>query len=479
MICADVSARAARGRAGPLALGLGLAIGCACGDEDATGRATAGTGGAGGSGGSGGASGSAGESGTGAVDAGCPPQQRPPEVPEGWVPYPGLPCECDLWMAPSEHLMSPAPGWLERRPGLLEMDVYWAVDGMRFVGGRNHGDSWGGRRLLALYRELPGVSWKKYDDILIFDVGARRPLFQVIQPLSHRSKCGAYVEDLHQGRAMAKLHVASTTLALPVDRSLVAGRVEVPGAALPLVHRSHGTRVPEHVHVSATHAMWTLNFSEFSIYSFATATLEEQAFRVVTHVEDAALHDGLALFTGTVTAESRAYVVGWSEAYPSGHRVAPANDADEAASPGMDGEWIVWTEARGWDGAKWADVALYKAPFTEDPRAIAGERVRGLPFETALDGYSWKVGGGYAANMFYRGDPHANDRLVILVRLSDGVSWLVEAEAYRNLSVRYVDGEELAMEESVEYPNPEGLNSYYSWTILRQSIAALGPGQPP
>ena len=92
-----------------------------------------------------------------------------------------------------------------------------------------------------------------------------------------------------------------------------------------------------------------------------------------------------------------------------------------AADFGTDGTDMVWSEAFGHpsDTSPWTTINIVTAPYTTTPSAIAKRRVRS---ETVTPGdHKFTVGCGYAVHEF-------NDSTssgVRIVRLSDGVSWLL------------------------------------------------------
>ena len=134
-----------------------MAAACSCGDGEERGH---GSGGSGGSvadspsedAGGGGTVGDSGKDADAAVQ--CYFGTKPALIPYGWKRFPGLPCDCDVWLAPDESLMSPAPPWITTAPGVLEMENNWAEYAHRFCTGTALGDSWQGKQHLANLRDL-------------------------------------------------------------------------------------------------------------------------------------------------------------------------------------------------------------------------------------------------------------------------------------------------------------------------------------
>jgi hypothetical protein len=145
-----------------------------------------------------------------------------------------------------------------------------------------------------------------------------------------------------------------------------------------------------------------------------------------------------------------------------------------------DGVSMVWTHGTG----KAPDATLeypvrsiMMAPFTTDPEELKAkaQRLRSDPGQ--LVPYPFGIGCGYAARQVFT--PSATDASVgsndlLVVRLADGVSWIVSAPPVElGMGFGFVLGltceEVFATANFADEPN----------TIVRIRLDSLGPGIPP
>jgi hypothetical protein len=135
-----------------------------------------------------------------------------------------------------------------------------------------------------------------------------------------------------------------------------------------------------------------------------------------------------------------------------------------AADLGTDGVDLVWTYG---EGKLPSDIAypvrsIMTAPYTTDPAAVVARRLRSSPFQ-GVGNFTWVVGCGHAANV-----AAAND--VLVVRLSDGVSWILPTAFDLNVTAALgFTCDEIFVRATVGETD----------TLARIRLDSLGAGTPP
>jgi hypothetical protein len=460
----------------PLGVACWFALGCSCSDDA---QATPANSSGGGRPDTAGGSGSGGAPADAAVDAAltCPPEPRPTEVPAGWIKFPGLPCACDVWIAPDESLMGPAPGWIETPPGVLEMEVNWAGYENRLSNAV--GDSFEGVQHLKFRRRMGN----KTLEVVIVRFPDQRVVFRAALPRGLSGKCDVYLDALRQGVGLweawqvveglaATAYVFAAGPVAPVPRVIHAGvdtltaqRWAVGKRVVGIVY-APDTRLdafeldPVRKHLEA----WTSSQGEYVQQTGFDAWDDHLFFHL--------------------TADWRKPEIwSWDPAGGAKPFVKTTGEAPgkigATCGLGTDGKWLVWLQASGWDGSAWESVEMVKAPYTTDPAKLAPVRVRSLP--GGLGGCrSLRVGDGYASTQALVSkslDPEGN---VFVVRLSDGQMWRVPTREGRYWGVPlWVDSKEVVVPEGLTLPNDAGIPGVQLWSIVRYPLSLLGPGDPP
>ncbi|CAN5312661.1 hypothetical protein BH09MYX1_BH09MYX1_65570 [soil metagenome] len=132
---------------------------------------------------------------------------------------------------------------------------------------------------------------------------------------------------------------------------------------------------------------------------------------------------------------------------------------------GGDGKDMVWVEGFGLENAgRYKTAAYFTSPYTTDPSKLQSRRLRSDSFRV-LDVNTTVVGCGYAA--------HSEGRSLRIIRISDGVSWLIPASAA-----------DASFEDSISWPDPFAISCTEVWVQtervpVRIDISSLGPGIPP
>lgn len=156
----------------------------------------------------------------------------------------------------------------------------------------------------------------------------------------------------------------------------------------------------------------------------------------------------------------------------------PGDTTRAAANLGTDGTDLVWTYGEGPvpETATWTR-SVFTAPYSTDPDTVAStaRRLRSDPGQFTSDPFA--VGCGYAGRQVIDAtdpDPLQATKDLLIVRLSDGVSWKVPmapvAHSTGFMSVLGFTCEELFA--TAHFPDD-------SVTIVRIRLDSLGPGMPP
>jgi hypothetical protein len=412
-----------------------------------------------------------------AADAPACPGAPGPRVPDGWVRFPGLPCECDVWMAPDAERMDRPPAWIPAGPGDLELEVSWATPANRLLAGWSRAASWGGHTYVAYARDLG----KDLYDTLVVRLPENQPVFQSIVVGGVGAPCQAHVTAMGQGKV---LHWAYVDGALGVATPVAYLEGLTTDGPLRTVYAAYeaaltggdvvSSRVAARLHVppwridaftldppGIVPAVATGYFRDYSLVAWDDALYFERLFGA--------------------EATSRSEIQQWTAA--SGQRrFVPGGGAGAggdgfACGFGTDGTTMLWEEGSGWNGAGWDRVDIMVAPYTPDPAQLAPRRLRASPGLHGAGCFSWKLGGGHAVGIVY-GSIQADDRGVYVVRISDGMLWKVAPRSERRLTPLGVTAEEVILAEGVQ-GNDAGATTIHSWTIVRRSLSALGAGVRP
>jgi len=154
------------------------------------------------------------------------------------------------------------------------------------------------------------------------------------------------------------------------------------------------------------------------------------------------------------------------------------DDLRGAANPGSDGKDLVWLQGEGRDdnSAAYSTRWVMTSKFTTNPSEIHPRRLTRLPKGVISSGSLLPpVGCGYAAFRYDSGYPSSDDTGLLVVRLSDGVSWLLPS-----VSVKYGDGwfPAIAITCDEVFARYSGAGAHLE-TIRRVRLDSLGPGIPP
>jgi len=172
-------------------------------------------------------------------------------------------------------------------------------------------------------------------------------------------------------------------------------------------------------------------------------------------------------------------IMSWTQSAGGRSLVRYLGDYTQGAGNfGTDGAHMVWThgEAKAPDDSEYPTRSVMTAPFTTDPEAVkqTAKRLRSDPGQIGLDWFV--VGCGYAARVYWEnaGAGAAASQDLMVVRLSDGVSWIYDAPplstGFRLSGVLGVNCDEV-------FAHAQFLDD--AVTIIRVRLDSLGPGIAP
>ncbi|MCC6902576.1 MAG: hypothetical protein IT377_26630 [Polyangiaceae bacterium] len=470
-------------------LGVGALIGAlclarGCGSDERPGP-TAGTGGVadgGGTGGTGlaGAGGTGGSGGTGAgsggTAGGCPGGSPPSDAPPDWELYTGY-CDCPMWIPgkkgkmpdPVEWEPCPSPGPLVA--GCKRMKTPWTKTTTL-----SHAfypvfwfDKAGGRAVLQFARTyLDDDKSNKRRLRLVADLAG--PILNAFFESS--SACTLSEDSVQEGRfAFA---VAPTAVPEPGQiEGVVAGKIGDPIPDTALTYPSENLR-----------ATWRVS-SQWLIRWRAGLTGRHWGSDQVVQIQKPALDPegeppyGPRAIGGAVFWEvgglTKRGVMAWTETGGAQNLIRWLGDYTQGAGNfNTDGVDMVWSHGTGKapSGSKYPTVSIMTAAFTTDPavRKATEKRLRSDPGQLGVTPFG--VGCGYASRVAY--DASSNTMDLLVVRLSDGVSWIAKSPSI-STSVQFIDALGTSCSDvfaQVQFPDEAN-------AIVRIPLSSLGPDIPP
>jgi hypothetical protein len=467
------------------ALALWALAGCSCGSDETAqpGKDSGGAPDGHVETGAGGAAGSAADAGTDAAVP-CPAEPKPAGIPDGWIKFPGLPCSCDVWIAPDESLMGPAPGWITTPPGVLEMEVNWAGPAHRFYSGTAVGDEFEGVQYIGFLRDMGN----KVQEVVVFRYPEARTVSRARLPSGFQSKCGVRIAAIRQG--VGHFYGFQSTAGLePATYVLAVGTP--PNGAPDAIHVAVESPGPQEF-AAAREAVGWVHAPNNRLDAFELNPIKKHLYAWTST-------DGRTVQSDTLTGWDKALFFGlWSGpptseiwSWDPSHGAEPflkttglqVGQIGSTCGLGTDGQWMVWTQASGWNGTTWNDIDIMKGGHTTNAselQASTPSKLRNAPGGSGSC-LPWTVGSGYAGTYQKIGkNADSSEHRVVLVRLSDGVMWEIPDRPERKFGrPLYITKEEVVMAEGLTLPNDAGVTEFESWSIVRYPISLLGAGIPP
>ena len=450
------------------------------------GAGDSGVGGVAGVGGIGGTSGSGsagGVGGTGGDAGGCPPKADPPGVPPGWEPYTGYSCACRQWVPskgtvvdPVQWEPCPTPG--PSNPTCKRMATPWTKQKnlSLTVFPRFWFDKSAGKAYLQFSRVFFGDDKNvRYRIVADLDGPVSNAFLQLnvanqgCEMFDKGASDGRYVFGVHGDKWTGSIlggkegYIAGTLSSLP---SLV-GKVDMgPLSADWRVSKNWLVRW----HSKVTARSWT-SPEEYVVYDPAQDPEGMPPHGVQAHGDAVFWEVGVAGYSGEMSwtlAEGPRPLIRWPGDYTQG-----------AGNFNTDGTDMVWTHGEGKPATSQQDYpkcSIMTAPFTTDPAVVKAKakRLRSDPGQLAVEPFG--IGCGHAGRVIYvpAADGGADTNALLIVRLSDGVSWQVNGPPYDS-GMHFATVLGFSCDEvfsKVQFPDDAS-------TVVRIRLDSLGPGTPP
>ena len=463
-------------------------LGCACGSSggesggatpdaasDSPGESSAGGGSPGGGGATGGGGGSPDAAGGSCSNA------TAPGAPAGWVPFDApAPCGCSVFVPGSPSAM-PAPiAWEPCPPGIIGNPTCQRM-----------ASPWTNTTTLSIsafprlyFDAVSGKAYLQFSRVFVNDnkSGARfRIVANVDGPVIDAfidnagqqdldGPCGLVDQDLREGKSVrAVLPPAGSE---PTE-GVVAGSIGTPASVV------FDQSIEEQTFTTwRVSSQWLLRWHTSLHVRPWNDTAETLVYDPGTDVENMPAHNvsahGDAVFFEVGVAGYRG-VMSWIPGAGLRPLLRWFGDTTQGAGNfATDGKDMVWTYGKNKPAGSSQEYPvrdIMTAPFTTDPDVVktTAKRLRSDPDQ--MSPYPYGIGCGYAGRQFYSGT--SNDGL--LVRLSDGVSWIIDAPDsppgdYQFLGVLGFTCEELFA--TFQFQDD-------AVSIIRIKLDSLGPGIPP
>lgn len=454
------------------------------GGESGSGGTGAGVGGKPSGGGSGG-QGGGGSGGSSGAEAGpCPTKGLPAGVPDGWEEYTGYSCGCRVYV-PGPTGTPPAPVTWEPCPqpgpanvSCQRMNTFWTTKIAVTIFPKLWFDKSSGKAFVQFSRTYVGDD-KSVRYHLVADVdGPVKQAFLQLNPANQG--CELQDDSLLQGKYALSVLGDSWDGPIADLEGVLAGDV---GVAPPAIVAKQ--KADPNLHTS-WHASGEWLIAEQAVVKARTwvSDVWHSVYDAAQDPEAMPSHNirpwGPAIFFEVGVGGYRG-VMSWTLADGLRPLVRYYGDYTQGAGNfNTDGVDMVWTHGEGKPPnqslLEYPKLSVMTAPFSTDPDEVKLKAKRLRSDLWHLVPYPYGIGCGYAARQVHTasttGGAGSNDLLV--VRLSDGVSWIVSAPPIEmKMGFSFVLGvtcdEVFATAVFPDEPN----------TIVRIRLDSLGPGIPP
>ncbi len=402
----------------------------------------------------------------------CDAVPPPVGIPQGWKEFTDWSCACRFYYPPNPTTMAPPINWVacpEKTNGIdcRMMKVDWTTKLAAIAVDVSFDRSSTGTEVLQFRRNVDPATpvWLEVE----VDGPVHAALARVWNAVNSDADIGCFLtlQQVHDGKYI--LGVRGDSSELPElkspHRGAIGGGVDEPAPRL-LAHYTDG--INRDWRVSATTVMRV--DTTFSVYA-SPWSMDKDVLVTRPDLDPGGapssqwLVVGDAIFWGTTPSAPGINV------YDPAGGTRPfirylGDDTKGAMDLGTDGTNLVWTYGEGvMQGNDFPTRSVMTAPFTTDgKKAAAGQkRLRSAP-HPCVGCASWVVGCGYAAHEGYGN--------VIVVRLSDGWSWLVPNTTTQQLTSPFgIDCQDVFIFSKLGDPK--------QFNIARVRLDSLGPGIPP
>lgn len=401
------------------------------------------------------------------VEPSCGTITKPDVVPQNWVPWTGWGCYCPLWIPPNEFFAPPPIVWEPcplPEPGLDCRQM--KVTPPMLIGVHRFGYTPEGKPLLVFNQVVQGDGISpQWNQIVAEADGPVR--FAMMQAKTWQDGCRLDPADVGGGKFAFNVQGDGTAPTM---------ETEVDG----LIWGELGSWVPKAGPKNDSPQEWTWHVGEgWWINGIAPALVDEMYppdFSKVEVLWDPSKDpDGLPALSVTmrVVGADILFDVGTLSmrgimAFDKVNGVHPlvrwyGDKTKGAGNIGTDGKLLVWTfgEGKGPGDDKYPTRSIMVAPYTTNQLALQPKRLRSDLGVLDLDPFV--VGHGYAGHHAY------GPQSLLIVRLADGVSWIIPASEtwWWNRVLGFTKDEVFV---SIIWPAPN---------IARIRLDSLGPGIPP
>jgi hypothetical protein len=424
------------------------------------------------------------------VDSGCPPFARPAAVPPDWEEYTDWSCGCRFWIPGAKGQMPPPIQWEPCPPPAPQnvvcerMKPFWTSAGMPMT-------VWP-RFSLDVKTNAPLIEFARLhynDDVnvrykLVAEAdGKVRTAFLQANPANKGCEIG--LDKMADNRFT--FNVVGNSWSGPLDgtyEGVIAGDIDDPHPPV-MAKFKHD---PSSEWGWAASSGWLVQIRETIV---AHSWDHKSSFEVYSPGKDPegfSPHNlnavGQAVFW-QVDVMGYSGVMSWDQAHGARPLLRWYGDWSRGAGNfRTDGRDMVWTYGEGKAPQdkytnNYAALSVMTAPHTTDPTAAQATARRLRSDLSAFGIYPWGIGCGYAARAEGMIDATGERIAILVVRLSDGASWIVKSAPQPDQH-GFLPAFVLGTSCEHVYAAGETYGSPYPLsTIFRIRLDSLGPPLPP